>query len=83
MAIANEFELLLLDEPVAGVQPRIREELLKLIESLHGTIILVEHNTDFIKRLSSRVLFLNHGTIVAEGDYSAIRANPQVREAYS
>ncbi len=82
VAIANDFELLLLDEPVAGVQPEYREEILRLIQNLNKTVIVIEHNPEFIEALTEHILFLDEGKIITEGDYAHIKANSQVQEAY-
>jgi len=82
VALANDFDLLLLDEPVAGVQPEYREQILQLIQSFNKTVIVVEHNPDFLERLTDNILFLDAGKIVAEGKYQSIKANKQVQEAY-
>ncbi len=82
VAMANDFDLLLLDEPVAGVQPEFREEILNLIKSFNKTVIVIEHNPDFIDRLTDNILFLDGGNIIAEGDYTHIKANKQVQKAY-
>jgi len=82
VAMANDFELLLLDEPVAGVQPEYREDILELIKSFNKTVIVIEHNPDFIDRLTDNILFLESGNIIAEGNYASIKANKQVQEAY-
>ncbi len=82
VAIANDFELLLLDEPVAGVQPEYREQILRIIQSFKKTVIVIEHNPDFLRRLTDRILFLHRGKIIAEGDYETISADKTVQEAY-
>ena len=82
VAMANDFELLLLDEPVAGVQPEFREEILNLIKSFNKTVIVIEHNPEFIDRLTDTILFLDGGNIIAEGDYTHIKENKQVQKAY-
>jgi len=82
VALANDFDLLLLDEPVAGVQPEYREQILQLIQSFNKTVIVVEHNPDFLERLTDNILFLDAGKIVAEGKYQSIKSNKQVQEAY-
>jgi branched-chain amino acid transport system ATP-binding protein len=63
-------KLLLLDEPTEGIQPSIVEEILEILIGLHRhqglAIIVVEQNLDFIRRLSSRVLLIEKGTITGE-----------------
>ena len=82
VAMANDFDLLLLDEPVAGVQPEYREEILALIKGFDKTIIVIEHNPEFIELLTDNILFLEGGNIIAEGDYATIKSNLQVQKAY-
>nr|VFJ67883.1 MAG: branched-chain amino acid transport system ATP-binding protein [Candidatus Kentron sp. DK] len=82
MALINDAEVLLLDEPVAGVQPHYREEIANLITEIKKTIIVIEHDPDFIQRITGNVLFLNEGAIIAEGDYATLRKNRRVQEAY-
>ena len=82
VAMANDFDLLLLDEPVAGVQPEYREEILTLIKGFDKTVIVIEHNPEFIECLTDNILFLEGGNIIAEGDYATIKSNLQVQKAY-
>ena len=82
VAMANDFDLLLLDEPVAGVQPEFREEILNLIKGFNKTVIVIEHNPEFIDKLTENILFLDGGNIIAEGNYAHIKANKQVQKAY-
>jgi branched-chain amino acid transport system ATP-binding protein len=82
VAMANDFDLLLLDEPVAGVQPEYRAEILNIIKSFGKTVIVIEHNPEFIETLSENILFLDGGKIIASGDYATIKANEQVQKAY-
>lgn len=79
---ANDFDLLLLDEPVAGVQPEFREEVLGLIKSFNKTVIVIEHNPEFIEKLTDNILFLNEGHVIAEGNYATIKENKKVQKAY-
>ncbi len=82
VALANDFELLLLDEPVAGVQPEYREQIFQLIQSFNKTVIVIEHNPEFLEKLTENILFLDGGKIIAEGNYQSIKENKQVQEAY-
>jgi len=82
VALANDFDLLLLDEPVAGVQPEYREQILKLIQGFNKTVIVIEHNPEFLERLTENILFLDGGSIIAEGNYESIKSNAQVQKAY-
>nr|VFK31853.1 MAG: amino acid/amide ABC transporter ATP-binding protein 1, HAAT family [Candidatus Kentron sp. MB]VFK34828.1 MAG: amino acid/amide ABC transporter ATP-binding protein 1, HAAT family [Candidatus Kentron sp. MB]VFK76968.1 MAG: amino acid/amide ABC transporter ATP-binding protein 1, HAAT family [Candidatus Kentron sp. MB] len=82
MALINDFKILLLDEPVAGVQPHYREEIVGLLADIKKTIIIIEHDPDFIGKVSKNVLFLNEGAILAEGDYQTLRKNRRIQQAY-
>ncbi len=82
MVLINDFNLLLLDEPVAGVQPRYRDEIAKLLSSIKGTVIFIEHNPDFIQQVTNNVIFLDNGSIIAGGDYATLREISHVQEAY-
>jgi len=82
VVIANDFDVLLLDEPIAGVQPQYREEILELIKNLGKTVIIIEHNPEFIEKLTDNILFLEGGDIIATGNYKKISSNKRVQEAY-
>lgn len=80
-----EPELILLDEPGAGVNPtllnKIAENILKLKEK-GKTILLIEHNMDLIMNICDRVIVMNDGKHLVEGTPAEIKTNPQVLEAY-
>jgi branched-chain amino acid transport system ATP-binding protein len=86
MAFMGEPALVLLDEPAAGINPALVEELRALLLGLNrergATFVVIEHNMDFVMRLAHRVLVLAEGQVLAEGPPDAIRAHPQVMEAY-
>jgi ABC-type branched-subunit amino acid transport system ATPase component len=78
-------ELLLLDEPVAGVAPLMVEKILDLIRDLKAgskTVVLIEHNFAAVTNVCDRVIFMDEGRGVAEGTPDEIRANPDVIESY-
>lgn len=85
-ALATEPELLLLDEPAAGMNPAESDSLHQLILDLrtrfHLTILLVEHDMRLVMNLCERIIVLNYGRIIAEGKPEAVRADPQVIAAY-
>jgi len=85
-ALATHPELLLLDEPAAGMNPREKEELVALIsrikEDLSLTIVLIEHDMRVIMGICNRIQTLNYGEIIAEGSPAEIQNHPQVIEAY-
>jgi branched-chain amino acid transport system ATP-binding protein/neutral amino acid transport system ATP-binding protein len=84
-ALMAEPELILLDEPGAGVNPtllnKIAENILKLKER-GKTILLIEHNMDLIMNICDRVIVMNDGKHLVEGTPAEIKTNPQVLEAY-
>lgn len=85
MALMSEADLIFLDEPTAGVNPRIIQDLIMAIRerNLAGlTFVIIEHNMDVINALAHRVYFLADGRIIAEGSPADLRRNPQVLEAY-
>lgn len=84
MALVGEPELLILDEPMAGMGPGGTVELTKLIQSLRGrlTILLVEHDMDVVFSLADRVTVLVYGENIATAAPDQIRSNEQVRLAY-
>lgn len=84
MALATRPQLLLLDEPMAGMGP---EESARMIEILHGlkgdkTILLIEHDMDAVFALADRITVLVDGRVVASGTPAEIRADASVRRAY-
>ena len=84
-ALATRPKLLLLDEPVAGMNPAEKTELMAEIRNIRQrgfTIFLIEHDMRFVMGLCDRIAVLNFGRIIAEGPPEAIRNNPQVIEAY-
>ncbi len=84
MALACKPQLLLLDEPMAGMGPGGSIELSKLIYKLKKemTILLVEHDMEAIFSLADRITVLVYGEVVATGSVEEIRSNPAVRQAY-
>jgi len=84
MALACKPQLLLLDEPMAGMGPGGTVELSKLILKLKKqmTILLVEHDMEAIFSLADRITVLVYGKVVASGSIDEIRSNPTVRQAY-
>jgi branched-chain amino acid transport system ATP-binding protein len=82
MITANPFEILLLDEPVAGLQPNFVEETLVRLRAIKKTIIVVEHDMNFIKQLQPEVLYLANGHIIARGTYDEVMGNQRVQETY-
>ncbi len=84
-ALAADPVLLLLDEPAAGLRYLEKQQLAQVLLSLRGdgmSILLVEHDMDFVMGLTDRLVVLDFGTKLAEGLPAEIRTNPQVLEAY-
>lgn len=85
MAMFGKHTLLMLDEPIAGVNSLTQDMIENILLELknHGqTMILIEHNMDFIKRLADKVVVLDAGHILAQGQPAEVFNNPQVLEAY-
>ncbi len=83
--IANNPNVLLLDEPVAGVNPVYRERLSEIIIQLKKqgkTLLIIEHNTDFIEKVADKILFLNDGFIQEFESYKVLRENENVKNAF-
>ncbi len=85
-ALATRPELLLLDEPAAGMNPHEKEDLVALIGRVQHefglTIMLIEHDMRVIMGICNRIQALNYGRIIAEGTPEEIQNNPDVIEAY-
>lgn len=84
-ALATEPRLLLLDEPVAGMNPAEKNELMTEIVNIRQRgfgIFIIEHDMRFVMGLCERIAVLNFGRIIAEGSPDQIRTDPDVIEAY-
>jgi ABC-type branched-subunit amino acid transport system ATPase component len=84
-ALMTEPKLILLDEPVAGVNPTLAHEIGEHLKSLvqEGiTILLIEHHMDMVARLCDHVVVLAEGRHLAEGSFDEMASNPAVQEAY-
>ncbi|MGY4451963.1 branched-chain amino acid transport system ATP-binding protein [Bradyrhizobium sp. i1.3.1] len=84
IALVSEPELLLLDEPTAGMGPEETKDMVALLERLaeKRTVLLVEHKMKMVLGLSKRVVVLHHGRLLADGAPDEIRSNPEVRRVY-
>ncbi|MDR0827824.1 MAG: urea ABC transporter ATP-binding protein UrtD [Desulfovibrio sp.] len=84
MLLAQKPKMLLLDEPVAGMTVREIERTIELLRTLEGeqSIILVEHDMEFVRAVAGKVTVLHQGSVLAEGNMDQIRNNQAVIEAY-
>jgi branched-chain amino acid transport system ATP-binding protein len=85
LALAAEPSMLLLDEPVSGMNASETQNLVELIRKIRGhgvTILLVEHDMPMVMSVSDRIIVLNYGRIIAEGPPGVIRNDSAVIEAY-
>lgn len=85
-AMATQPELLLLDEPAAGMNPNEKEDLAHTVRLLRDkfekTVLLIEHDMKFVMGICEKIVVLDHGEEIAFGPPSEIRNNPKVIEAY-
>ncbi len=84
MALACRPRMLLLDEPMAGLGPEESARMVAMLRELKSelTILLIEHDMEAVFALADRISVLVYGRVIASGLPDAIRANPEVREAY-
>jgi branched-chain amino acid transport system ATP-binding protein len=86
MAFMPSPRLVLLDEPCAGVNPSLVDQLRELLVTLNrtqgGSFVVIEHNMDFIMKLCPHVICMVEGKVLAEGPPAAVQANRAVLEAY-
>ena len=85
IALAADPTMLLLDEPVSGMNASETHNFVQLVRSIRDrgvTVLLVEHDMPMVMAVSDRIVVLNYGRIIAEGPPEAIRSNPAVIEAY-
>ena len=82
--LALDPEMLLLDEPTAGMGHEDINRIAALIKSVAAdrTVLMVEHNLSVVENLCHRITVLTRGRVLAEGDYATVANNPEVREAY-
>ena len=84
-SIVNDPDILLLDEPLAGVNPKLAEEILQIILNLSEkgiSILMVEHNIEAVMKISQRVIVFAEGMVIADDTPENVRSNEKVIEAY-
>jgi branched-chain amino acid transport system permease protein len=86
MVLAQEPHTVLLDEPTAGLaedeRRQIGEVLRRLTRDQGTSIMLIEHDIDFVRRVADRIIVLDHGRVVAEGSVEEVTNSELVREIY-
>jgi urea transport system ATP-binding protein len=84
MLLMQEPKLLLVDEPVAGMTPQETERTAELLTSLAGehSIVVVEHDMDFVRSIARKVTVLHEGSVLAEGSIDEVQSDPRVIEVY-
>ena len=84
MLLVQTPKLLLIDEPVAGMTHQETERTAELLASLAGkhTVVVVEHEMDFIRSIANRVTVLHEGSVLAEGKMEDVQKDPKVMEVY-
>lgn len=84
-ALAVEPQVLLLDEPAAGLNPQEIEEMVKLIRKIKAegvTVLLIEHHMDLVMEISDEITVLDYGKKIEEGNPARVQNSPKVKEAY-
>ncbi len=84
MLLAQDPQLLLVDEPAAGMTPDEREKTTEILVRAAQTraVVVVEHDMEFVRRLNCRVTVLHEGSVLAEGSLDHVTSNPEVIEVY-
>jgi branched-chain amino acid transport system ATP-binding protein len=85
VAIAKKHTILMLDEPVAGVNPLLRNKIKEIIKSLNEkgeTVLLIEHDMNFVMNLADHIFVMDAGRVIAEGKPEEIQNNKKVLDAY-
>lgn len=84
MLLIQDPELLMLDEPVAGMSVKERSQTAELLKRIckDRSVIVIEHDMDFVEQIANKVTVLHQGSLLAEGPMSEIKSNEQVVEVY-
>lgn len=83
--LATGAEVFLLDEPTAGVSPRMKEEVAAIIKKLQGlgkAVLIIEHDINFIQKFCSRIIVLNEGQIILDDTPEKVRCDARLKEIY-
>jgi branched-chain amino acid transport system ATP-binding protein len=84
-ALMSDPKMIMLDEPMAGVNPALKQSLLSHIATLTAegrTVLFVEHDMDMVSEISDYVLVMAQGQLIAEGSFEQIATDPEVIDAY-
>ena len=84
MLLVQDPDLLLLDEPVAGMSPREREQTAELLKTiaLGKSLVVIEHDMDFVKSIANKVSVLHQGRLLSEGSVDQVQNDPRVIDVY-
>jgi len=84
MLLMQDPELMLLDEPVAGMSVSEREKTAELLGRVakNRSVVVIEHDMEFVKNIAHRVTVLHQGKVLADGSMESVQANPKVIEVY-
>ena len=84
MLLMQEPELLMLDEPIAGMSARERELTAELLQRIcrNRSVIVIEHDMDFVKQIAHKVTVMHQGKILAEGTMEKVQNDPKVIDVY-
>ena len=84
MLLMQSPKLLLIDEPAAGMTPQELESTIPLLKALKGkhTVVVIEHDMEFVRAIAERVTVLHEGSVLAEGNMDFVQSNPKVIEVY-
>jgi urea transport system ATP-binding protein len=84
MLLMQDPQLLLLDEPVAGMSPREREQTAELLKgiAISKSLVVIEHDMDFVRSIAKKVTVLHQGKLLAEGSVDQVQNDPRVIEVY-
>ena len=84
MLLMQDPELLMLDEPVAGMSVSERQQTADLLNriSANRSVIVIEHDMEFVKRIAHKVTVMHQGKILAEGPMEKVQADPRVIDVY-